>query len=69
MYQLFCSATGFGQLSALGTGRFFFDFKVGDVFIAHFVLERCLDGAYNQVLPRSEIACEFSLERLPNIAR
>ena len=31
--------------------------------------ERCLDGAENQILPRPQIAREFSLERLPNAAR
>ena len=39
------------------------------IFVANFELERCLDGAHNQILPRPQIAREFGFERLPNAAR
>ncbi len=37
--------------------------------IAQRFLERCLDGAQNQVFARPQIAREISLERAPNAAR
>jgi hypothetical protein len=60
-----------GQLSALGIGyRHHIDHITVGLFIitTHFVLERGLDGAYDVILPRLEIAREFGLERLPNAA-
>ena len=69
MNRFICYALHFGQLAALEIGRFTLQIKVDGFFMEHLQLERCLDGAHNHILPRPQIAREFSLERQPNAAR
>ncbi len=55
-----------GKLATLGAECRVVRITVGGLFNVHFLLERSLDGAKNQILARPQIACEFSQERQPN---
>jgi hypothetical protein len=58
-----------GQFSTLGIGYFLVSIARGYSFTAHFLCQRSLDGAQNQILPRPQIARELGLERQTNAAR
>ncbi len=67
--QFICRSMHARQFPAFEIGCRFVDIAFDWFFIVNFTLKRFLDSAYNQILPRLEIACEFRLKRAPNVAR
>ena len=58
-----------GELPAFSIGLYFIDPTLEVHLLRHSLLERCMDGAYNHIPMRPQVASKFSLERLPNAAR